>query len=149
MAIQKAGARPLAELAAFLEPFGKLLYRKENRYALERYATGLLSDVGRKTASGMGRALPGTNGQRLLEFLTGTDWEAGEMDRLRCGHMLQHASCARNHGEQPAERPGREIHAALLPMAIDISDYSGEAGTEAYEVMVYLKEPERWADHAP
>lgn len=37
----------------------------------------------------------------------------------------------------------------LIPTtAIDISDYSLEAGTEAYEVMVYLKEPERWADPA-
>lgn len=33
--------------------------------------------------------------------------------------------------------------------AIDISDYSREAGTEAYEVMVYLKEPQRWAEHRP
>ena len=31
--------------------------------------------------------------------------------------------------------------------AIDISDYSRESGTEAYEVMVYLKEPERWVGH--
>lgn len=90
--MQKAGAEPLAELAAFLRPFGKLLYRKENWHALERYTTGLLSDVGRKTAAGMGRALPDTNDQRLLEFLTGTAWEAGEMDRLRLGKMLEHAS---------------------------------------------------------
>ncbi len=92
MAIIKAGSEPLAELAAFLQPFGKLLYRKENRHALERYTTGLLSDVTRKTAAGMGCALPGTNDQRLLEFLTGSDWEAAEMDRLRIAQMLAHAS---------------------------------------------------------
>jgi len=92
MAIIKAGAGPVAELAAFLEPFGELLYRKENRHALERYATGLLPDVGRKTAAGMGRALPGTNDQRLLEFLTITDWEAAEMDQLRIGQMLRQGS---------------------------------------------------------
>jgi len=92
MAIIKAGADPLAELAAFLRPFGELLYRKENRHALERYTTGLLSDVARKTAAGMGRALPGTNDQQLLEFLTGTDWDVAEMDGLRIGHMLEHAS---------------------------------------------------------
>jgi SRSO17 transposase len=40
----------------------------------------------------MGRALPGTNDQRLLEFLTGTDWDAAEMDGLRIGHMLAHGS---------------------------------------------------------
>ena len=39
---------------------------------------------------------------------------------------------------------------SLIPTtAIDISEYSREAVAEAYEVMVYLKEPERWADHAP
>ncbi len=92
MAIQKAGAEPLGELAIFLGPFGKLLYRKENRHALERYTTGLLSDLSRKTAAQMGRSLPGTNDQRLLEFLTGTDWEATEMDRLRIGKMLEQAS---------------------------------------------------------
>jgi len=92
MAIIKAGAKPLAELAIFLEPFGELLYRRENRHALERYTTGLLSDVARKTAAGMGRALPDTNDQRLLEFLTGTDWDAAEMDGLRIRHMLTHAS---------------------------------------------------------
>jgi hypothetical protein len=33
--------------------------------------------------------------------------------------------------------------------AIDISDYSRETGTEAYEVMVYLEDPECWVEHAP
>ncbi len=92
MAIIKAGAEPLAELAEYLRPFGELLYRKENRAALERYTTGLLSDVDRKTAAGMGRALPGTNDQRLLEFLTRTGWEAAAMDRLRIGKMLARAA---------------------------------------------------------
>ncbi len=92
MAIIKAGAEPLEDLAAFLRPFGKLVRFRQSREALERYATGLLSDVGRKTASEIGRALPDTNGQRLQEFLTRTAWNAGEMDRLRIGHMLGHAS---------------------------------------------------------
>ncbi len=92
MAIIKAGAEPPVDLAAFLGPFGELLYRKENRHALERYTTGLLSDLDRKTAAGMGRALPGTNDQRLLKFLTGTDWEAAEMHTLRIGQMLSRAS---------------------------------------------------------
>jgi len=92
MAMQTAGGEPLAELAEFLRPFGELLYRKENRHALERYTTGLLSDLSRKTAAGTGRALPGTNNQCLLEFLTRTAWEAAKMDRLRIGKMLAQAS---------------------------------------------------------
>ena len=92
MAIRKAGAEPLGELAAFLEPFSQVVRRKESKHALERYTTGLLSDLPRKTASDMGRTLPGTNDQRLQEFLTNTAWEAGEMDRLRIAHMLEHTS---------------------------------------------------------
>jgi SRSO17 transposase len=92
MAIPKAGAEPLADLDTFLEPFSQLLRRAESRAALERYTTGLLADVGRKTASEIGRALPNSNGQNLQEFLTRTAWDAAEMDRLRIGHMLTHAS---------------------------------------------------------
>lgn len=92
MAIIKAGSEPLAELAAFLKPFGELVARSESRQALERYATGLLADLPRKTASSMGRALPGISGQRLQSFLTRAAWDTGAMDRLRIGQMLQAAS---------------------------------------------------------
>ncbi len=92
MAIRKAGAKPLAELAAFLEPFSEVVRRSESKHALERYTTGLLSDLSRKTAAQMGHALPGTNDQRLQEFLTNTAWDAREMNRLRIAHMVRHAS---------------------------------------------------------
>lgn len=92
MAIQKAGPEPLTDLGAFLEPFGSLMRRSESRETMERYATGLLSDLSRKTAADIGRALPGTNDQRLQEFLTNTAWDCGAMDRLRIEYMLRHAS---------------------------------------------------------
>jgi len=92
MAIPKAGREPLADLEGFLRPFGELVRRSESRASMERYATGLLSDLSRKTASDMGRALPGTSDQRLQEFLTNTVWGFREMDRIRIGHMLKHAS---------------------------------------------------------
>jgi len=92
MAIAKAGAEPLDDLAAFVEPFGRLFRRAESRQALERYATGLLSDVPRKTAAELGRRIPETSDQRLQEFLTRTSWDARQMDRQRVAHMLRHAS---------------------------------------------------------
>ncbi len=92
MVVPKAGPRPLSDLAEFLEPFGKLVVRPESREALERYTTGLLSDVSRKTASEIGRSLPSTNGQRLQELLTRTSWEFQQMDRQRIAHMLERAS---------------------------------------------------------
>jgi len=92
MTIPKAGPEPLLDLAAFLEPFGKLVRRSESRRAMERYATGLLSGVDRKTASGLGRSLPGTSGQNLQEFLTRTRWDPWAMDQLRIEHMLAYAT---------------------------------------------------------
>ena len=83
MTVPKAGLEPLDDLSQFLEPFGDLVLRSESREAMERYTTGLLADLGRKTASDIGRALPGTNGQRLQEFLTRTCWDHSAMDRLR------------------------------------------------------------------
>ena len=92
MAMLKAGHGPLDDLAAFLAPFASLVRRPANRHALERYATGLLADLSRKTASDIGRAVAGTNNQRLQEFLTRTRWDAGAMDRVRIGQMMTRAS---------------------------------------------------------
>ena len=92
MTILKAAASPLDDLDEFLRPFGSLVRRAESRHAMERYTTGLLSDLRRKTASEIGRAVAGTNSQRLQEFLTRTRWDPQEMDRLRIGHMMVHAS---------------------------------------------------------
>jgi SRSO17 transposase len=92
MALYKAGAEPLPELAEFLTPFGALVSRAESKRALERYATGLLSDLPRKTLARMGQAVAGTHDQRLQEFLTRTAWDAREMDRLRIRRMLVDAT---------------------------------------------------------
>ncbi len=92
MAIFKAGSEPLAGLAEFLQPFSALVRRPESVHSMERYTTGLLSDLPRKTASDMGRTLPDTNDQRLREFLTNTAWDVREMDRLRIAHMVKHAT---------------------------------------------------------
>lgn len=91
MGIPQAGEDPLPDLEAFLAPFGRLLKRSESRHALERYTTGLLANIPHKTASAMGEALPGTNGQRLQELLTRTRWDAEAMDRLRIQHLNRHA----------------------------------------------------------
>jgi SRSO17 transposase len=91
MALLQAGLEPLVNLGKFLAPFGEFLRRSESRHALERYATGLLSGTSRKTASELGRSLPGTNGQKLQEFLTRTEWDPQQMDQLRVEHMRAYA----------------------------------------------------------
>ena len=92
MAIPKSGPEPLLDLVTFLEPFGRLVRRSESRAARERYTTGLLSGVDRKNASELGRSMPGTNGQKLQEFLTRTAWAPWEMDELRIEYMRTYAT---------------------------------------------------------
>ena len=91
----KLGSNRWRDLATFLEPFGSLVRRAQSRHALERYTTGLLADLRRKTASDLGRAVAGTNGQRLQELLTRTAWDSGAMDQLRVQHMVAQASVGR------------------------------------------------------
>lgn len=86
--ILKAGPDALPDLAEFLKPFTSLLQRSQSRHAVERYTTGLLADLPRKTASDLGRSIPGTNGQRLQELLTRTKWDPSPMDHLRINHMV-------------------------------------------------------------
>ena len=74
MTMLKVAASPLGNLEEFLKPFCSLALRPESRHAMERYTTGLLSDLRRKSASDMGRAVAGSNSQRLWDFLTCAVW---------------------------------------------------------------------------
>ncbi len=44
-AVPKASSEPLPEISAFLEPFAPLFRRAQSRRSLERYVTGLLTDL--------------------------------------------------------------------------------------------------------
>ena len=92
----KVGPSPPADLAAFLQPYASLVSRGQSRHAMERYTTGLLADIPRKTAADLGRGVAGyANGQRLQEFLANTEWDYREMDRLRMQYMVAQASLGR------------------------------------------------------
>jgi hypothetical protein len=47
--VPKASPDPLPELITFLEPFAPLFRRKTSRASLERYVTGLLTDLPHET----------------------------------------------------------------------------------------------------
>ena len=91
----KVGPSPPADLAAFLQPYASLVSRGQSRHAMERYTAGLLADIPRKTASDLGRGVAGTNGQRLQEFLTNTEWDSRDMDQFRVQYMVAQASLGR------------------------------------------------------
>jgi SRSO17 transposase len=88
----KASPYPLPELAEYLKPFRHHFYRVENYRALERYATGLVADIKRKTCCGIAEAVAGTSSQSLQEFLTNTHWDAEEVSHQRVQRLVAEAT---------------------------------------------------------
>lgn len=84
---QVAAEVPLPELADFLSPFAHHFQRSEGREDVERYSTGLLSDLPRKNGETIGCAVPETNGQRLQELTTRIQWNGAAFNGQRVGQM--------------------------------------------------------------
>jgi hypothetical protein len=74
--LPRAPSTPLPELINCLQPFQDLFHRRENRTALERYLTGLLSDHPHKNCDTLASVMPGTSEQQLQGLLTTMQWDA-------------------------------------------------------------------------
>ena len=88
IAVPKASPDPLPELAAFLAPFAPLFRRAESRQSLERYVTGLLTDLPRKTCDTIAAAVAGTSTERLQHLLTDADWDPVALDQARVRQLV-------------------------------------------------------------
>src|SRR5438132_914438 len=86
--VPKASPDALPELAAFLEPFAPLFRRHTSRDSLERYLTGLLTDLPHKTADTIAAAVAGTSTERLQHLLTDAAWDAQALDEARVKRLL-------------------------------------------------------------
>jgi SRSO17 transposase len=82
----------LPELQEFLSAFHVRFRRPEGRQALERYTTGLLTELPTKNGDTIAQAVPGTSAQRLQEFLTNMQWDAEDLNRQRVQKMIAEAS---------------------------------------------------------
>src|SRR5918992_486329 len=82
----------LPELQAFLGAFQVRFRRPEGREALERYTTGLLTELPTKNGDTMAQAVPGTSAQRLQEFLTNMQWDEEDLNRQRVTKMIAEAT---------------------------------------------------------
>jgi SRSO17 transposase len=81
----------LPALQAFLGAFQVRFRRPEGRQALERYTTGLLTELRNKNGDTMAQAVPGTHAQRLQEFLTNMQWDEEDLNRQRVEKMIAEA----------------------------------------------------------
>ncbi len=82
-AVPKASSDPLPEISAFLKPFAPLFRRAQSRHSLERYITGLLTDLDRKNCDTIAAAVAGTSTERLQHLLTDADWDSLKLDGVR------------------------------------------------------------------
>src|SRR5712692_2479970 len=83
VAVLKASPEPLPEVAAYLAPMAPLFRRSESRGSLERYVTGLLTDLPRKNCDTIAAAVAGTSTERLQHLLTDADWDPQTLDEAR------------------------------------------------------------------
>jgi len=86
--VPKASPDPLPELAVFLAPVAPLFHRAESRTSLERYVTGLLTDLPRKTCDTIAAAVAGTSTERLQHLLTDAAWDPVALDEARVRQLV-------------------------------------------------------------
>jgi SRSO17 transposase len=87
-----ASPAELPELHEFLSAFQVHFRRPEGGAALERYTTALLTELPNKNCDTMAQAVPGTNAQRLQEFLTNMQWDEEDLNRQRVQKMIAEAA---------------------------------------------------------
>jgi SRSO17 transposase len=91
----------LPELATFLKPFAPLFRRIHSRQSLQRYVTGLLTDLGRKNFDTIAGAVAGTSTERLQHLLTDAQWDPQELDALRVRRLSQKSPERRGNPPPP------------------------------------------------
>lgn len=87
-----ASDKPLPELEDYLSPFSKYFARSEGRESLERYSTGLLTDIPRKNGETIEANIPGTNYQRLQSLMTDIQWDDQGFNQENVGQMRDDVS---------------------------------------------------------
>jgi SRSO17 transposase len=87
-----ASPAALAEFQEFLRAFQVRFRWPEGRAALERYTTGLLTELPNKNGDTIAQAVPETSAQRLQEFLTNIQWDEEDLNRQRVGKMIAEAT---------------------------------------------------------
>lgn len=91
LSLPKGSPDPLPELAAFLEPFAPLFRRATSRRSLERYVTGLLTDLPRKHCEASAHAVANTALEQLQHLLTDAAWDPWALDEQRVRLLVKHS----------------------------------------------------------
>ena len=87
-----AGPAELAVLKAFLSTVQVRFRRPEGGHTLERYLTGLRTELPNKNCDTIAQAVPGTSEQRLPAFLTNMQWDEANLHRQRVAKLQEEAT---------------------------------------------------------
>ncbi len=82
---------PVTELAAFVRPFRRFFARAESLHVLERYATGLVASIERKSGAGIADAVADLSESAVYRFLGLSLWDVVAFNRFRVEMMVHQA----------------------------------------------------------
>jgi SRSO17 transposase len=148
----------LPELKAFLGRFQVRFRRPEGTEALERYTTGLLTELPNKNCDTIAPAVPGTSEQGLQAFLTNMPWDEADLNRQRVLKMV--ADATRGDGVLVLDDTGfPKQGTASVGVARQYSGTLGQVGNgqiavtccdtdpqATWPVAVHLYLPQAWAE---
>jgi SRSO17 transposase len=161
--VPKASPAPLPELASYLAPFAPLLQRSQSRESVERYITGLLTDLPRKNCETIAAAVAGTSTERLQHLLTDADWDPEKLDEVRVRRLASQSpregilvlddtsfpkKGTRSVGVQPqyCGALGKIANCQVVVSAEYVADEPASSTPLHWPVTARLFLPERWAD---
>jgi SRSO17 transposase len=153
-----ASPAELPEVKEFLGPFRVRFRRPEGAEALERYTTGLLTELPNKNCDTIAQAVPGTSEQRVQEFLTNMQWDEADLNRQRVQKMIAEATLGDSvlvlddpgfpkQGRAPVgvarQDSGTLGKVGNCQIAVTCCDTDPQA---AWPVAVRLSRPKTWAE---
>ena len=166
LALPKGSPDPLPELATYLEPFTSLFWRNTSRRSLERYVTGLLSDLPRKNCEAIAQAVANTSLEQLQHLLTDAAWDPLALDEQRVRLLVERsptngvlvlddtglpkqgkASVGVQH--QYTGTLGKQGNCQIVVSAQYVVDDPGTSRPLHWPISVRLYLPEVWAGDGP
>ena len=73
----------MPEVGAYLAPFASVFHNRQSWRTVERYVTGLLTDLPRKNCDTIAATVAGASIERLQHLLTDAAWDPLELDQAR------------------------------------------------------------------
>ena len=161
--VPKASPAPLPELVSYLAPFAPLFHRSQSRESVQRYVTGLLTDLPRKNCDTIAAAVIGTSTERLQHLLTDADWDPETLDEVRVRQLICQSppdgilvlddtsfpkKGKRSVGVQPqyCGALGKVANCQVVVSADYVVDEPTTSTPLHWPVTARLFLPERWAD---